>query len=158
TMDHLASYCLSEPSVGSDAAALKTRAVRDGDYYVVNGMKQVISGAGATDMYVTMVRTGAEGASGISTLVVDKDTPGLSFGAHEKKMGWNAQPTRAVIFDNARVPVENRLGPEGAGFKIAMAGLDGGGSILAHVRSAAHKLRSTRRFPTCMSAKPLAGS
>jgi alkylation response protein AidB-like acyl-CoA dehydrogenase len=126
TMDHLASYCLSEPSVGSDAAALKTRAVRDGDYYVVNGMKQFISGAGATDIYVTMVRTGPEGASGISTLVVDKDTPGLSFGAHEKKMGWNAQPTRAVIFDNARVPVENRLGPEGAGFKIAMAGLDGG--------------------------------
>jgi len=126
TMDYLASYCLSEPSVGSDAAALKTRAVRDGDYYVVNGMKQFISGAGATDMYVTMVRTGVEGASGISTLVVDKDTPGLSFGAHEKKMGWNAQPTRAVIFDNARVPVENRLGPEGAGFKIAMAGLDGG--------------------------------
>jgi alkylation response protein AidB-like acyl-CoA dehydrogenase len=126
TMDHLASYCLSEPSVGSDAAALKTRAVRDGDYYVVNGMKQFISGAGAADIYVTMVRTGPEGASGISTLVVDKDTPGLSFGAHEKKMGWNAQPTRAMIFDNARVPVENRLGPEGAGFKIAMAGLDGG--------------------------------
>ena len=126
TMEHLAGYCLSEPSVGSDAAALKTRAVRDGDHYIVNGMKQFISGAGATDIYVTMVRTGAEGASGISALIVDKDTPGLSFGAHEKKMGWNAQPTRAVIFDNSRVPVGNRLGPEGAGFKIAMAGLDGG--------------------------------
>jgi alkylation response protein AidB-like acyl-CoA dehydrogenase len=126
TMEHLASYCLSEPSVGSDAAALKTGAVRNGDHYVVNGMKQFVSGAGATDIYVTMVRTGADGASGISTLVVEKDTPGLSFGAHEKKMGWNAQPTRAVIFDNVRVPVGNRLGSEGAGFKIAMAGLDGG--------------------------------
>jgi alkylation response protein AidB-like acyl-CoA dehydrogenase len=126
TMQHLASYCLSEPSVGSDAAALKTRAARNGDHYIVNGMKQFVSGAGATDIYVTMVRTGTDGPSGISTLVVEKDTPGLSFGAHEKKMGWNAQPTRAVIFDNVRVPVENRLGSEGAGFKIAMAGLDGG--------------------------------
>ncbi len=125
-MDHLASYCLTEPGAGSDAAALKTRAVRDGDHYRVSGQKQFISGAGVSDLYVTMVRTGEGGAAGISTLVVEKGTAGLSFGAEEAKMGWNAQPTRAVIFDDARVPVENRLGPEGIGFKIAMAGLDGG--------------------------------
>jgi alkylation response protein AidB-like acyl-CoA dehydrogenase len=126
SMDLLASYCLTEPGAGSDAAALKTRAVRDGDHYVVNGVKQFISGAGTSDLYVTMVRTGGEGAGGISTLVIDKDTPGLSFGAEEKKMGWNAQPTRQVIFEDARVPVANRLGEEGIGFRIAMAGLDGG--------------------------------
>ncbi|HEX2137296.1 MAG TPA: isobutyryl-CoA dehydrogenase [Microvirga sp.] len=126
TMEHLASYCLTEPGAGSDAAALKTRAARDGDGYVVNGVKQFISGAGVADVYVTMVRTGEGGASGISTLVVEKDTPGLSFGAEEKKMGWNAQPTRQVIFEDARVPAANRLGEEGIGFKIAMAGLDGG--------------------------------
>jgi alkylation response protein AidB-like acyl-CoA dehydrogenase len=126
TMEHLASYCLTEPGSGSDAAALKTRAVRDGDHYVLHGTKQFISGAGAGDLYVVMVRTGGEGPSGISTLVVPGDTPGLSFGADERKMGWNAQPTRAVIFDGARVPVENRLGEEGIGFKIAMSGLDGG--------------------------------
>jgi len=100
--------------------------VRDGDHYVVNGVKQFISGAGVSDIYVTMVRTGEGGASGISALVIEKDTPGLSFGANERKMGWNAQPTRAVILEDARVPVANRLGPEGIGFKIAMAGLDGG--------------------------------
>ena len=126
TMDLLASYCLTEPGAGSDAAALRTRAVRDGDTYVLNGQKQFISGAGAGDLYVAMVRTGGEGPSGISTLVVPGDTPGLSLGANERKMGWNAQPTRAVIFENARVPVANRLGDEGIGFKIAMAGLDGG--------------------------------
>jgi len=126
TMEFLASYCLTEPGAGSDAAALKTRAVRDGDHYVVNGVKQFISGAGVSDVYVTMVRTGEGGAGGISTLVIEKDTPGLSFGAEEKKMGWNAQPTRQVILEDARVPVANRLGPEGIGFKIAMAGLDGG--------------------------------
>ena len=125
-MDDLASYCLTEPGAGSDAAALKTRAVLDGDHYVVNGVKQFISGAGVSDIYVTMVRTGEGGASGISALVIEKDTPGLSFGANERKMGWNAQPTRAVILEDARVPVANRLGPEGIGFKIAMAGLDGG--------------------------------
>jgi alkylation response protein AidB-like acyl-CoA dehydrogenase len=125
-MDLLASYCLTEPGAGSDAAALKTRAVRDGDHYVVSGVKQFISGAGVSDVYVTMVRTGDDGASGVSTLVIEKGTPGLSFGAEEKKMGWNAQPTRQVILDGARVPVANRLGPEGIGFKIAMAGLDGG--------------------------------
>ncbi len=126
TMEHLASYCLTEPGAGSDAAALKTRAVRDGDHYVVNGVKQFISGAGVSDLYVTMVRTSESGASGISTLVIEKDTPGLSFGANEKKMGWNAQPTRQVIFEDARVPVDNRLGAEGIGFRIAMSGLDGG--------------------------------
>jgi butyryl-CoA dehydrogenase len=126
TMELIASYCLTEPGSGSDAAALSTRAVRDGDHYILNGQKQFISGAGKSDIYVAMVRTGSDGAGGVSTLVVDGDTPGVSFGANERKMGWNAQPTRAVIFENARVPVANRLGEEGIGFKIAMAGLDGG--------------------------------
>jgi alkylation response protein AidB-like acyl-CoA dehydrogenase len=126
SMQKVASYCLTEPGSGSDAAALRTRAVRDGDHYVLNGQKQFISGAGAGDLYVVMVRTGEDGPRGISTLVVEGDTPGLSFGANERKMGWNAQPTRAVIFENARVPVANRIGEEGVGFRIAMAGLDGG--------------------------------
>ena len=126
TMEHLASYCLTEPGAGSDAAALNTRALRDGDTYVISGVKQFISGAGKSDLYVTMVRTGGAGAGGISTLVVEKNTPGLSFGSEERKMGWNAQPTRQVIFENCHVPVTNRLGPEGTGFKIAMSGLDGG--------------------------------
>ena len=126
SMEHLASYCLTEPGAGSDAAALKTKAVLDGDHYVLDGQKQFISGACVSDVYVVMVRTGEAGPSGISTIVVEKGTPGLSFGANEKKMGWNAQPTRAVIFENCRVPVANRIGPEGIGFKIAMAGLDGG--------------------------------
>ncbi len=126
TMETIASYCLTEPGAGSDAAALRTRARLDGDHYVLDGVKQFISGAGVSDLYVTMVRTGEDGAGGISTIVVEKGTPGLSFGANEKKMGWNAQPTRQVIFEGCRVPVANRLGPEGIGFKIAMAGLDGG--------------------------------
>ena len=126
TMELLASYCLTEPGAGSDAAALSTRAVRDGDHYVLNGQKQFISGAGKSDIYVVMARTGGNGAGGISTLVVEGDAPGLSFGANERKMGWNAQPTRAVIFENVRVPVANRIGEEGIGFKIAMSGLDGG--------------------------------
>lgn len=126
SMESLASYCLTEPGSGSDAAALRTRAERDGDHYIINGAKQFISGAGATDTYITMVRTGEDGPKGISTLIVPKDAPGLSFGANEHKMGWNMQPTRTVIFDNCRVPVTNRLGDEGSGFKIAMAGLDGG--------------------------------
>jgi alkylation response protein AidB-like acyl-CoA dehydrogenase len=125
-MDLLASYCLSEPGAGSDAAALATRATRDGDNYVLKGQKQFISGAGASDLYLVMARTGGEGPSGISAFLVPGDSPGLSFGANERKMGWNAQPTRAVIFEDARVPAANRLGAEGAGFKIAMAGLDGG--------------------------------
>ncbi|UGT65105.1 acyl-CoA dehydrogenase family protein [Nocardia asteroides] len=126
SMQLLASYALTEPGVGSDAAALSTKAVRDGDDYVFNGAKQFISGAGATDVYVVMARTGAPGAGGISAFIVPGDTPGISFGANEKKMGWNAQPTRQVIFDNARVPAANLLGNEGDGFRIAMNGLNGG--------------------------------
>jgi len=126
TMDKIASYCLTEPGSGSDAAALKTKAVRDGDHYVVNGSKQFISGAGANDVYVTMVRTGEDGPKGISCLVIDKDTPGVSFGANEKKLGWHSQPTAQVIFDDARIPVANRVGAEGDGFRFAMMGLDGG--------------------------------
>jgi alkylation response protein AidB-like acyl-CoA dehydrogenase len=126
TMELLASYCLTEPGVGSDAGALVTRATRHGDHYLLNGQKQFISGAGAGDLYVVMARTGGDGPSGISAFIVPGDTPGLSFGANERKMGWNAQPTRAITFADARVPAANRLGPEGNGFKIAMAGLDGG--------------------------------
>ena len=126
TMELLGSYCLTEPGAGSDAAALATRAARDGDAYVINGQKQFISGGGAGDLYAVMARTGGEGAAGISTLLVPGDTPGLSFGNNERKMGWNAQPTRAVIFQNVRVPADNLLGKEGSGFKIAMGGLDGG--------------------------------
>ncbi|AWN45197.1 acyl-CoA dehydrogenase [Methylobacterium terrae] len=125
-MDQVAAYCLTEPGSGSDAASLRTTARREGDHYVLDGAKQFISGAGAADLYVTMVRTGEAGPKGISTLVVPSDAPGLSFGPNERKMGWNAQPTRAVIFEECRVPVENRLGEEGIGFRIAMAGLDGG--------------------------------
>lgn len=125
-MEKIASYCLTEPGSGSDAAALRTTAVRDGDHYVLNGAKAFISGAGTSDVYVVMVRTGGEGPKGISTLVVEAGTPGLSFGANEKKMGWNAQPTAVVSFDDCRVPVHNLVGEEGAGFKYAMAGLDGG--------------------------------
>jgi len=126
SMQHLASYCLTEPAAGSDAAALRANAVRKGDHYIVNGVKQFISGAGAADIYAVMVRTGEDGPKGISCLIIEKGTPGLSFGANEQKMGWNAQPTRQVILDDAKVPVNNRLGPEGIGFKIAMSGLDGG--------------------------------
>ena len=126
TMEHFASYCLTEPGHGSDAANLATRAERDGDHYVLNGSKAFISGGGESDIYVVMCRTGDSGPKGISTLVVPKDTEGLSFGKKEVKLGWNSQPTAAVIFENARVLVANRLGEEGDGFKIAMMGLDGG--------------------------------
>jgi alkylation response protein AidB-like acyl-CoA dehydrogenase len=126
TMESIASYCLTEPGAGSDAAALRTSAKRDGDQYVLNGTKQFISGAGASDLYVVMARSGGEGPNGISTFVVDGNAQGLSFGNNERKMGWNAQPTRAVIFENVRVPAANRVGDEGFGFRIAMAGLDGG--------------------------------
>ncbi|MEC3954740.1 acyl-CoA dehydrogenase family protein [Nocardia sp. CDC153] len=126
SMDLLASYALTEPGVGSDAAALSTKAVRDGDDYLLSGVKQFISGAGSSDVYVIMARTGNEGARGISAFIVPADTPGLSFGANERKMGWNAQPTRQVILDNARVPAANLLGAEGNGFRIAMNGLNGG--------------------------------
>lgn len=126
SMELIASYCLTEPGAGSDAAALSTKAVLDGDHYVVSGSKSFISGAGASDIYVVMVRTGVDGPKGISTLVVEKDMPGVSFGANERKMGWNSHPTGVVSFDNVRVPIENRVGAEGDGFKIAMKGLDGG--------------------------------
>jgi alkylation response protein AidB-like acyl-CoA dehydrogenase len=126
TMDLIASYCLTEPGSGSDAASLKTRAVRDGDHYVLNGSKAFISGAGVSDIYVCMVRTGEDGPKGISCIVVEKGTPGLSFGKKERKMGWNSQPTAQVVFEDCRVPVANRVGAEGEGFRIAMMGLDGG--------------------------------
>jgi alkylation response protein AidB-like acyl-CoA dehydrogenase len=124
--DLIASYCLTEPSAGSDAASLRTKAVRDGDHYVVTGSKAFISGGGANDLYVTMVRTGEDGPKGISCLVIEKDMPGVSFGGQEKKLGWHSQPTAQVNFDGVRVPVANRIGAEGEGFRIAMAGLDGG--------------------------------
>ncbi len=126
SMELLASYCLTEPAAGSDAAALRTSAVRDGDDYVLNGSKAFISGGGHTDLYVTMVRTGDDSPRGITCLAVPKDAPGLSFGEPERKMGWNSQPTAMVNFDDCHVPVANRIGAEGEGFKIAMAGLDGG--------------------------------
>ncbi|QBM76592.1 acyl-CoA dehydrogenase [Sphingomonas sp. AAP5] len=126
TMDRIASYCLTEPGSGSDAAALKTKAVRDGDDYIVTGSKQFISGAGENEVYVTMVRTGVEGPKGISCLVIEKDMPGVSFGANERKLGWHSQPTRQVTFDGVRVPAENLVGGDGEGFRIAMMGLDGG--------------------------------
>ncbi len=124
--EYIASYCLTEPGAGSDAASLSTKAVRDGDDYVLNGTKTFISGAGWSDIYVVMARTSDDGARGVSTFVVEKGTPGLSFGANEKKMGWNAQPTAQVIFEDCRIPVSNRVGAEGDGFKFAMSGLDGG--------------------------------
>lgn len=126
SMQAFASYCLTEPNAGSDAAGLKTRAVRDGDDYVLDGSKAFISGGGSSDLYVCMVRTGEAGPNGISCIVVEKDTPGLSFGAQERKLGWHSQPTAMVQFDNCRVPAANRIGAEGEGFRIAMQGLDGG--------------------------------
>lgn len=127
SMEAIASYCLTEPGAGSDAAALRTRAVRDGDDYVLDGVKQFISGAGSSDVYVVMARTGADGPKGISAFVVEKDAPGLSFGAQEQKMGWNAQPTAQVIFEGVRVSADALLGgTEGTGFGIAMNGLNGG--------------------------------
>ncbi|MDX1710567.1 MAG: acyl-CoA dehydrogenase family protein [Rhodovibrionaceae bacterium] len=126
SMEHFASYCLTEPGAGSDAASLKTSAKKDGDDYVLSGEKAFISGGGRSDVYVVMCRTGDKGPKGISTLVVPGDTKGLNFGKQERKLGWNSQPTAAVVFEDARVPVSHRLGEEGDGFKIAMMGLDGG--------------------------------
>ena len=125
-MERIGSYCLTEAGSGSDAAALKTRAAKDGDHYVVTGSKQFISGGGENEIYVVMVRTGDEGPKGISCLVIEKDMPGVSFGALERKLGWHSQPTAQVNFDGVRVPVENMVGGEGEGFRIAMMGLDGG--------------------------------
>ncbi len=126
SMEFLSSYCLTEPAAGSDAAALRTRAIRDGDEYILTGTKQFISGAGAAQLYLVMARSGGAKAAGISAFLVEAGTPGLSFGPNEHKMGWNAQPTAQVILESCRIPAANRLGPEGIGFKIAMAGLDGG--------------------------------
>ena len=126
SMEHFASYCLTEPGAGSDAASLTTKARRDGEHYVLDGAKAFISGGGVSDIYVVMARTGEAGPRGISCIVVEKGTPGLSYGAQEKKLGWKSQPTAMVVFENCRVPVANLIGKEGQGFKIAMAGLDGG--------------------------------
>ncbi|MEM6834834.1 MAG: acyl-CoA dehydrogenase family protein [Pseudomonadota bacterium] len=126
TMEHIASYCLTEPGSGSDAAALKTKAVLDGNHYVLNGSKAFISGGGENEIYVVMARTGDDSPKGISCFVVEKDMEGVSFGAQEHKLGWHSQPTAQVNFDNVRVPASNLVGHEGQGFKIAMAGLDGG--------------------------------
>jgi alkylation response protein AidB-like acyl-CoA dehydrogenase len=155
SMAHFASYCLTEPGAGSDAASLSTRAVRDGDHYVLNGTKAFISGGGRSDIYVVMCRTGGEGPKGISTLVVPNDTPGLAFGKQEAKLGWNSQPTAMVLFEDARVPVANRLGEEGDGFKIAMMGLDGGrlniaacsiGGARACLEAARDHMKTRRQF------------
>ncbi|MFE5941826.1 acyl-CoA dehydrogenase family protein [Streptomyces sp. NPDC056480] len=122
----LGSYCLTEPGAGSDAAALRSRAERDGGHYVLTGVKQFISGAGVSDVYLVLARTGGDGPRGISAFVVERDDPGVSFGADERKMGWNAQPTRQVVLDGVRIPADRRLGAEGEGFRIAMHGLNGG--------------------------------
>jgi len=126
SMEHFGSYCLTEPGAGSDAASLTTRARRDGEHYVLDGAKAFISGGGRSDLYLVMARTGEAGPRGISCIAVENGTPGLSFGAQEKKLGWKTQPTAMVLFENCRVPVANRIGAEGEGFRIAMAGLDGG--------------------------------
>ena len=154
-LERTASYCLTEPGAGSDAASLETRALRDGDRYLLNGTKAFISGAGTSDLYLVLCRTGGEGPDGISALLVPKDTPGLSFGKPEKKMGWHSQPTAMVILEDATVPVANRLGAEGEGFKIAMMGLDGGrvnigacslGAARASMEVARENLLTRRQF------------
>ena len=155
TMEHFASYCLTEPAAGSDAAALRTRAVADGDAYVLDGAKAFISGGSTSDVYVVMVRTGEEGAKGITCLIVEDGTPGLSFGKKERKLGWNSQPTAAVVFENCRVPKAYRLGAEGEGFAIAMRGLDGGriniaacslGGAQAALEASRDYMRERRQF------------
>ncbi|MFD6104298.1 acyl-CoA dehydrogenase family protein [Nocardia salmonicida] len=160
SLELLGSYALTEPGIGSDAAALGTKAVRDGEDYILTGAKQFISGAGSNDVYVMMVRTGGEGPRGISALIVPADTPGLTVGPNERKMGWNAQPTRQVLLDGARVPVANRLGEEGEGFSIAMNGLNGGRLNIAacSLGGAQAALDKTVRYLTERHAfgKPLA--
>ena len=148
TMELIASYCLTEPGSGSDAASLRTSARPDGDAYVLNGSKAFISGGGVSDVYVVMARTGEEGPKGISAFVVEKDTPGLSFGAQERKLGWNSQPTAQVNLDDCRVPAENRISAEGEGFRIAMAGLDGGRLNIAacSIGGAAYALETAKAY------------
>lgn len=149
-MQLIASYCLTETGAGSDAANLKTKAVLDGDHYVLNGGKAFISGAGVSDVYVCMVRTGVDGPKGISCIVVEKGTKGLSFGKNERKMGWRSQPTAQVIFEDCRVPVANRIGAEGEGFRIAMMGLDGGRINIGacSIGTARAALEQTQRYVT----------
>ncbi|MAL94742.1 MAG: acyl-CoA dehydrogenase [Haliea sp.] len=156
----LASYCLTEPGAGSDAGSLRTRAARDGDDYVINGSKVFISGAGETDVLVVMLRTGAEGPKGVTAMAIPADAEGVSYGKKEEKMGWNAQPTRMVSFDNVRVPVANRLGEEGQGFAIAMEGLDGGriniatcsiGTAQQALQEAADYVQERRQFNSAIA-------
>ena len=148
SMEALASYCLTEPDSGSDAASLKTRAVKEGDHYILNGAKSFISGGSVSDIYLCMVRTGDESHHGISCVLVEKDTPGLSFGKQEKKMGWRSQPTCMVYFENCRIPVTNRVGDEGMGFKIALNALNGGRVNIAScsLGGAMACLRMTRNY------------
>lgn len=156
----LASYCLTEPGAGSDAGSLRTRATRDGDDYMINGSKVFISGAGETDVLVVMLRTGAEGPKGVTAMAIPADAEGVSYGKKEEKMGWNAQPTRMVSFDNVRVPVANRLGEEGQGFAIAMEGLDGGriniatcsiGTAQQALQEAADYVQERRQFNSAIA-------
>jgi alkylation response protein AidB-like acyl-CoA dehydrogenase len=155
SMAHLSSYCLTEPSAGSDAASLKTSAIREGDHYILNGAKAFISGGSVSDIYVCMVRTGEAGPKGISCVIVEKGTPGLSFGKKESKLGWNSQPTTMVFFENCRIPVTNRIGAEGEGFKIALNALNGGrlnigacslGGAYACLRLAKNYMTERRQF------------
>jgi len=155
SMEHLASYCLTEPGAGSDAASLATRAARQGDAYVLNGAKAFISGGGASDLYLVMARTGEAGPKGISCFIVEKGTPGLAFGRKERKLGWNSQPTSTVTFENCRIPAENRIGAEGEGFTFAMQGLDGGrvniascslGGARAALEAARAHMKERRQF------------
>lgn len=159
SMQVLASYCLTEPNAGSDAASLEARAVLDGDHYVVNGAKAFISGATVSDVYLCMLRTGDESHHGISCILIEKDTPGLSFGHLERKMGWRAQPTAMVYFENCRVPVQHRVGDEGAGFRIALNALNGGriniaacslGGALACLRHTQRYLNERKQFGRCL--------
>lgn len=148
TMELFSSYCLTEPNAGSDAASLKTSAVKEGDNYILNGAKSFISGGSTSDVYVVMVRTGQAGPSGISCVLVDKNTPGLSFGQREQKLGWHSQPTTMVFFENCRVPIANRIGDEGQGFKIALSALNGGRINIAacSLGGARNCLQLTRRY------------
>jgi alkylation response protein AidB-like acyl-CoA dehydrogenase len=156
----LASYCLTEPGAGSDAASLRTSAVREGENYIVNGSKVFISGAGDTEVLVVMLRTGDAGAKGISALLIPADSVGITYGKKEEKMGWNAQPTRTITFEKVRVPVANRLGSEGQGFAIAMEGLDGGriniatcsiGTAQQALEEATAYVRERRQFDTAIA-------
>lgn len=148
SLDVFSSYCLTEPNAGSDAASLKTSAVREGDHYVLNGAKAFISGGGVSDLYAVMVRTGGEGPDGISCVLVEKDTPGVSFGKQEDKLGWHSQPTAMVHFENCKIPVTNRVGVEGQGFKMALSALNGGRVNIAacSLGGASACLRQTKQY------------